>query len=308
MIVFEQMLVILLLIVTGYVVKKLHMVSSESKKTMSTLVVNVFNPALIISSVLGDPEGRDTGLVLAVFAVAAGMFAALIITGKILSRIGKRDRLEQKVTELMYVFSNLGFIGIPVVKALLGDAYVIYVAVFILIFTVLFYTYGFSLLDTKKEVHVSFRITMRRVFLNIGTIAALIALVIFFAGIQLPYVLTTTINFLSNVTTPLSLLVIGVTIGEQESLVKIFADKQVYFFALMKMLVIPLFISIFLKMLPIPKEIQVLTLIMTAMPVGSMPQMLLNDRGINFEFCSDSIIVTTLASVITIPILIILYG
>lgn len=307
MIVFEQMLVILLLIITGCILKKLKMVSPETKKTMSSLVVNIFNPCLIVSSVFGDPKGRDTSMVLKVFVIAAGVFAVLIVLGKILSRIGKKNEMERRVTELMYVFSNLGFIGIPVVKALLGDTYVIYVAIFILVYTVLFYTYGFSLLNMDKETHVSFRTTMRRVFCNIGTIASIIALIIFFSGITVPYVLSTTIGYLSNMTTPMSLLVIGVTIGEQESLRKIFMDRRIYIFTLLKMFVIPFGISIFLHFFPVPKEIQILTLIMAAMPVGSMPQMLLDDRGITFDFCSDGIIMTTVVSVLTIPLLIMLF-
>lgn len=311
MIVLKQMIVILILILVGFFLRRGGMVDAKQKMGMSNLVVQVFNPALIISSVLGQEGERDTGSVLIVMGIAAASFAVMILLGHVLGKLEGRKDEDRRMIEMMYVFSNVGFIGIPVIQAVLGDEYLIYVAVFIIEYNLLIYTYGAALLDGAKtegsgagSQQKSGSGALKKALLNPGTIAGLLALVIFFGHISLPYIVTRSVSYLAQIATPMSLLIIGFTVGEQDDLKAVLKNRQMYVFTLLKMLVIPYALSFLLRLLPVSPSLQVLTLIMLAMPVGSMPLLMANERGMDAGLCSDCIISTTLVSVLTLPLLV----
>lgn len=344
LIVLKQMVVILVLVAVGFFLRRRGTVDAKMKQGLSNLVVQVFNPALIVSGVLGDGGSRDTRSVLIVTGIAAASYAILILIGHVLGKLQTRRNEEQRMIELMYVFSNVGFIGIPVIQAVLGDQYIIYVAIFIIEYNLLIYTYGAALMDgagkgggERKMGKASDRPSpdasriagpdnaaakagaaegqkarsgatrLKKAILNPGTLAGILALVLFFGHIQLPYILTRSISYLAQIATPMSLLIIGFTVAEQEDLKAVLKNRQMYVFTLMKMLAVPYALSFFLKLLPVPLDIQMLVLVMLAMPVGSMPLLMANERGFETDLCSDCILSTTIVSVLTLPLLVAVY-
>ena len=137
-IVLKQMVVIFLLILVGYILQKKKLVTQKDGACLSKLIVEVFNPAIIVSSVIGSSnngEGNITGTVL----LAAVLFLVLILLAVPISKIFAGGREEKKIYSLIFVFSNLGFIGIPVVQSIFGKGALIYVAIFILEYNILLY-------------------------------------------------------------------------------------------------------------------------------------------------------------------------
>ena len=149
---------------------------------------------------------------------------------------------------MIFVFSNLGFIGIPVVQSIFGKGALIYVAIFILEYNILLYTYGYLLVMPPDS---KFHPESLKSLLNMGTLSCLLALLIFVCHIQLPYILGTTITYLGNVATPLALIVIGISI--------------------------------------------------------SMTVLLLKENNLEETLCSDSIILSSLLSIVSIPFLVFCY-
>lgn len=147
--VFFQMLAILIIIGAGYFMAKKKMMDSHTNSQMSRMIVNVFNPCLILSSAAGSAGLISPDAIGLVSLIAVAMFALFILTGTVLSPLFDKSRQQRKIFQLMFVFSNLGFIGIPVVASILGQEYVVYVTVFLLIYTIVFYTYGVALMDGK---------------------------------------------------------------------------------------------------------------------------------------------------------------
>ena len=140
-----------------------------------------------------------------------------------------------------------------------------------------------------------------------GTLSCLLALFIFVCHIQLPYILGTTITYLGNVATPLALIVIGISIGQQEHLYRIFCQWKLYLFLIVKMILVPLVIAAVLKRLPISEELARVSVILMAMPVGSMTVLLLKENNLEETLCSDSIILSSLLSIVSIPFLVFCY-
>ena len=130
LIVFQQMLVIFILIAVGFGLYKKGVITDAGSKLLSFLVVNVTNPALILSSVFEDNPSVTRQDVMIMVLVAAVIYAVLILLGWILPKLFRVPAVEQKFYTMMAVYANTGFIGIPVVSAVLGTQALIYVTVF----------------------------------------------------------------------------------------------------------------------------------------------------------------------------------
>lgn len=296
--VFEQMMVILLLMLVGAITQKIKQIDQSQQQLLSWLVVNVFNPALSISSVLSSDASGNLTYIAYTFGIAILMYGSFILLGKLFTcRI--KDSHESVIWQFMIDFPNVGFIGIPVVRGLLGPEYVIYVACFGLVFNVLFYTYGLSLIKDSSHSY-------KQIF-NIGTLSSICALVLFLGNIRLPYVCAQTLNYLGEVSIALPLMITGMTLAQEKDLKKMFLDGKMYGFTFVKMVILPLIAGIFMMMAHVPQDLQVVSLLMFGMPIANLPLIVLAEKGWPTQLCSEGIILTTILSVVTIPLVFMIY-
>lgn len=307
----QQMLVILVIIAVGYAAYKTRMISENSLKSISKLTADVFNPAIIFSSMVVNTGGKRPGFAGGIFLLAALMFGASILIGWLFSCLLTKKKAVRSVFELMFVFSNMGFIGIPVVSSLFGQEYVFYVAIYIFEYNVLFYTMGIHIIDriaegrsSGSEAVIKSSLWQKiRPMINMGTIACVAALVVFAFRIPVPKAIGSSVTYLGNAAIPVSLIVIGCNVASQPDLLSIFKDCLAYKFALLKMFALPAICTLILKFLPVPETIRQLSMIMMAMPVGTMPLVVLTEKGIESKEYSDSIILTSVLSVVTLPVM-----
>ena len=180
--VFFQMLSLLIMIGAGWFMARKGMMDEHTNTQMSKMIVNVFNPMLMISSAAGSVGLIPLSTIVLVGLIAIGMFAILIAAGMILSPLFERQPDQKKIFQMMFVFSNLGFIGIPVVGSILGTQYVVYVTEFLLLYTIVFYTYGVAMMDGK------FSLSSLKAMVNPGLISGLAAVLIIVLNIPLFYI------------------------------------------------------------------------------------------------------------------------
>lgn len=300
---FTQMVVILLLIATGFICKKTGVLREGDDKALSRLLIQVLNPCIIISSMAGA-DSVDRGSTFMAFLVALIMFAMLIFLGTFLSGIFSTDKVKRNIYKLMFSFSNLGFIGIPFVKAMFGAEYLVYVAIFIFEYNVFYYTYGALLFSEKGSS--KFDLMSFRYVINPGTIACVIALLIFALQIKLPTIINSAVTHLGNAAIPISLIIVGYSVKE-ESFTRMFTRWKNWLFLALKMIIIPIAYAFIIKLFHFDEVLTEVAVILTAMPVGTMPMATAAEKGIDGEFCAENIVMTTLLSVGTIPLVILLY-
>ena len=209
--VFFQMLSLLIMIGAGWFMTKKGMLDARTNTQMSKMIVNVFNPMLIISSAASSVGLIPLGTMGLVSLIAVAMFAILIAAGMILSPFFDKRADQRKIFQMMFVFSNLGFIGIPVVSSILGAEYVVYVTEFLVIYTIVFYTYGVALMDGK------FSVSSLKTMINPGMVSGIAALLLIILGIQLPGFLMTAVTYLGNVTSPMALVAVGFALASTDS-------------------------------------------------------------------------------------------
>ncbi len=299
--VFFQMLSLLIMIGAGWFMARKGMMDEHTNTQMSRMIVSVFNPMLMISSAAGSVGLIPLETILLVGMIALGMFALLILAGMILSPLFEKRPDQKKIYQMMFVFSNLGFIGIPVVSSILGSQYVVYVTEFLVIYTVVFYTYGVTLMDGK------FSLSSLKAMVNPGLISGVAAILIIVLGIPLPGFLMTAVTYLGDVTSPMALVAVGFALAHTEPR-RIFCQPRLYVFSVVKLLALPLAMLPLVRLVTKDAALLSVCMVMFGMPIGNMPLILGNQKGIDGSTCSAAIILTTILCVFTIPILLALVG
>ena len=227
------MVALLIMIGAGYFITKKGMMDEHTNNQMSVLIVQIFNPLLVLASASNAVGQVSLDTVLLAGGIAAGMFAVFIAAGMVFSPFFEKDLMQRKIFQLMFVFSNVGFIGIPVISSIFGTEYVIYVSEFMLVYTLIFYTYGIALMDGKLTA------ASCKAMLNPGTVSGLLALAIIIFNIRLPEFLKTAITYLGNITSPMALIAVGFALANSD-IRKIFGQPRLYVFSFVKLLLLPL--------------------------------------------------------------------
>lgn len=304
-IIFQQMCIIFLLIFTGYFLSRKKLVTETAGRDLSAIVVNVCNPALVISSVLDSKTDITGKKVLVCAAVVFFMYAVLVLLANVLPVLLHVDKKERGHYGLLVLFGNTGFIGIPVVSAVLGPQYLIYVVIVSIYFNILAYTYG-EYLVSKGWEGAEVRFSPKKL-LNVGTISGVIAILIFALRPQLPMVFTDTVSYMGRATTFVSMVVIGISLAHQP-LKEIFGDKRMYLFCALRYFGVAAILGLVMKQFIADGMMCATITLMAAMPAGNLPLMLAEEKGIDGSVLSRGIVLSTVLSLITIPLTALVIG
>ena len=295
MVVFQTMLKLFLLLVLGFVLFKCHIFDEYTNKKISALIVNVASPMLIISSIAGV-EGNDKSIVFLMIGAGILMYIGFIILGKIINRIFPFPKKDWPVYECMVVFANTGFMGYPVLLDVFGQEAVFYASLIHMAFN--FFVYTYAILCLTKSDDSEFKLNFKQL-LTPGIVLIFIGILIYLFDMQLPSVLMDTINSIGSLTAPLSMMMIGSSLAVYP-IKDSFTDWRSYVFAFVRLIIVPFMTMIVCRLLHINPYYANITIITNAMPVV----MLATQYNANVKIVTKNIVVSTLLSVITIPIVV----
>lgn len=262
--VFFQMLSLLIMIGCGYVVAKKGMMDAHTNSQLSEVIVKLLNPLLFFSSAANSVGLIPLDTMALTALIAIGMFVIFIAAGILLSPLFDRHPDQQKIFQMMFVFSNLGFIGIPVVNSILGAEYVVYVTEFLLVYNLVFYTYGVAVMDGH------FSMDSLKAMVNPGTVCSLAAILVIVLEISIPEFIKTAITYLGNAASPMALISVGYTLACSD-LKKIFGEPRLYIFSLIKLLILPLLMLPLLRFVTKDPALISVCMVLFGMPIGNMP-------------------------------------
>lgn len=310
MVMLQQMVVLFLLMATGYLCYKMGIITDESSKKLSAIVVNVANPCLVLESGLGENKVPGDEILTTLLIVIV-MYGLLLLIASFLPGLLGVKKESRGAYRAMTVFTNLGFMGFPVLSAMYGTSALLYAAFFMIPFNVLIYTYGIHALSMSEKGESSdeeietkkgnFGQTLRKI-LNVGVIACLLAIVLYFLQIPVPQFVKSTITHLGNLTAPLSMMVIGASLAAI-SIKELFLDFRLLLFSVIKLLVIPGVFMLGVCRLVESGVLRGVCLVMVATPVASMTAMLAQQTNGDYETASKGVALTTILSVVTLPLL-----
>ena len=217
-----------LMILMGYILVKSGLLKSTDSKTISVIVLYLVIPCTIINSFQVDytVETRN-GLILAVIAAIFIHIIFFALT-KLLGKIFKFNSIEKA----SIIYSNAGNLIIPIVAGILGDKWVLYCCGFMSVQLVFLWTHCKMMISEEKGAD------LRKIIINVNTIAILIGLILFITGIKLPGITKDTVAAVSKLIAPLSMIVAGMLMAGVK-LRTIFTTKRIYLVALMRMIIYP---------------------------------------------------------------------
>lgn len=289
----NQMIMLFGIMAVGYVCNKVGVIDDVACARFSSFLIKVALPANIIASAFGNTN-LEAVTVLKVTGIAAGIFVMLPIFSKLVARVFHLDSTYQ----LMLNYSNLGFMGLPIIGSVFGTESIFYVSIFMMVFNIHIFTVGIMTLHGRAE---SLQSTLKKVC-NPGVISALMAFVIVLMKLKAPQPLVTVCGSLGSVTTPLAMTVIGAQLG-QVDIRSILSKHQLYVMALFKLIVYPAVIFGILCLLFGGNAITEIATILMGLPVAGNVTMLCSEYDGDTPLAAQGTCISTLFSVITVPIM-----
>ncbi len=298
-------LAMLILIIIGIIAKKIKVINTQAQKSLSNLLIYFILPCNIIVSFQGKLTSNLIKNSFAVFFISLVIQVLSIFLGKLLFR-NFSDKMKP-VMNYGLICSNSSFIGLPVVNNIFNSTGVLYASIFQIPIRITMWTSGLTQFTSKnvdengKKQPVFTKETIKNLILHPCIIAVFLGILIMVFRIPLPNSLNRSIIFMSQCTIPISMIVIGCILsGCQVS--KLF-DKATFYFTFIRLLAFPLLIFALLKLLRVAPLITGVSILLTGMPAGTTTAILADKYGCDAAFASRVIFISTIFSIITIPIL-----
>ena len=292
----EQMGVITILVAIGIYLYKKKVVDNTTSQKISVIIMDICNPALILASMLSGNVSATHADLIEALIIGALFYIFLVILGFLLPIILRVDKNNQRFYNLMTVYTNVGFIGIPVARAILPENAILYVIVCNVMYSLLFYTHGITILGRGKE-----KMNLKKVF-SPGTIMALLALVVFWFDLKPPLIISSSISYIGNATVFLSMALLGVSIARSD-ITKGLKNIRIWAYILIRMILVPVALFFILRAAHCD-DITILGIcLMAEMPIGNLPLIQSEKMGEDTELLSSAITVSTIASMATITML-----
>lgn len=297
----EVMVVLFIIVILGYVACKLGYMGDKFDKKLSSIVVDITCPLLVLSSVMGD-ELPDRTLILPLLGVGFLTYILLLVFGFWVPRLITKNHDDQGMIGFALMFANVGFIGYPIVSSIFGSHAVFYAALLNMPNTFFIFTAGVMLI--KGEY--SLKQFNPKVLVSPAMLGAFLAAIIVALGIHTPDIIARPVTMVGNITVPAALMIIGSSMAKLP-IREIIGSPKVYITALLRLTIVPLSIYFLFKACGVSDLVNNINTVVIAMPVASFGTMFCLKYGRNPSLITETTFITTLGSIITIPLITLLF-
>ena len=271
------------------------------EQKLSSIVIDVTCPALILSSVMGA-ELPDRSLILPLLGIGFLTYILLLVFGFWVPRFVAKSRDEQGMIGFALMFANVGFIGYPIVSAIFGPKAVFYAALLNIPNTFFIFTAGVMLVKGEHNM----KSLSAKVLFSPAMIAAFVAALMVAFGVRTPDIIARPVTMVGNITIPAALMVIGSSMARLP-LKEIIGSPKVYVASLLRLVVVPLSVYFLFRFCGVSDVINNINTVIIAMPVASYGTMFCLKYGRNPSLMTEMTFVTTLGSILTIPLITLLF-
>lgn len=291
-ILFRQIAVMALLIAVGVFLSRKGFLTEQGSRDLGAILLRIIIPCVIVKSYI-TAYSRERLLQLALSAGLA-LVAFLVAMGVSYGVYGKRRRIENFAA----AFCNAGFIGIPLVQAVIGEEGVFYVAASIALLNLFQWTYGVYIMTDRRDA-----ISARTIAKNPVVIAIVVGVVLFVSRLPVPGVVTTTLGYIAGMNTPVAMILMG-TYMAKLSWRQLLLDKRAYGCVLFRLVVIPALVLAVFWALPIPDTaVAMAAFLAAATPVGANICVFAQQYACDYEFSVVTVCLSTVLSIVTVPLL-----
>lgn len=299
----NNILPIFFIIAMGFVANRRGILPNEANKYLVDMVMLVTCPCLIISSMLGqemDPALMTNtvlmflggGLFFLVFYIIAWIYVV-----KIMKIPANQDA---GVYMIMFTTVNNGFIGFPVTYAIFGDEILFYMVIFQIMLIVYVYSAGVIQVNYGSP-RVSDLKGMAKALVNTCTMSTVLSVVLLVLGVQLPEVVFNAVELVGSATTPVSMLVVGMQLGNS-NFRQVLGNKRLVVMSFVKMLSVPLLTFLMVNWLPIADSLKIALVFGATFPVSVSVVTISSMEGKNSVLAAEGVALTTLMAMATLPV------
>jgi len=298
----EQIISLFLMGMMGYIVIKCGILKAKDSRVLSVLVVYVFAPCSILNSFqIAYTSDKISGLVI-VFIIAFVVHFFFILFVKLLSKVWKLNAIEKA----SIIYTNCGYLLMPLVAGVMGEEWLLYVAIYSTVFNMLVWTHGTSLIRNKTTLQ------WKQIIINPNIIASAVGVLIFLMQFKFPAVISNVTAGVGRMVGPASIMVIGMLIGNID-LKKAFKNKKIYAICFVRLIILPLIVIGFYKMFgtvgihPQGKDIIRITLLAASAPVATAVAQIAQIYHEDAEYASLINAVSVILCIMTMPLTILVY-
>ncbi|MBE5991643.1 MAG: AEC family transporter [Paenibacillaceae bacterium] len=286
-----EMFIILLIGAGAY---KAGIADEETGSRLTRILLNIISPCVILLSYQIDfDKERLYGLaVTAILSFAS--FVIAIAVSKI--TVSKNTGTDMAVERMSIVYSNCGFIGIPLIDGILGGEGVFYMTAYLTVFNLFVWSHGIMLMSGKSE---SVKKTVRSL-INPSNAAIILGVFLFLTGIKLPEIIREPVGLIGGMNTPAAMMISGINLAQSDFLGGL-KNKRTYIVSLSKLIIVPGLTLLLLMAAGADRSISITILTAAACPSGAMGTMFALQYKRNSQYASNLLTITTALSLITIP-------
>lgn len=291
----NQIIIMFFMILVGIACFKLNYIEGETNKKLSNLLLMLIGPCLIFISYQREfskelLRGLVISIILAILTHMIGIAVAYII-------FREKDNKDIIIERFSAIYSNCSFMGIPLINGVYGSEGVFYLTAYITVFNLFIWTHGLMLMIGKQKPK-----EMIKMLISPTLIATTCGFIFFLGQIKIPTMLYQTMEYIASINTPLAMMVAGVTIA-QTDIRKVLFKGRIYLVAFVKLLVVALVALMVYRNFPISDSVLTTSIIAAACPAAATGTLFSLRYNKNALYASEIFAVTTLLSVITIPLI-----
>ena len=298
----QQIVQLFLMIFRGYLIVKTGLVRDDDSKVLSKIILYLIVPCVIINAFQVDYTTDTVKGLLIAFAASVLTQVVLLI---VISAAGKLLHLNEVEIASVY-YSNSGNLIVPIVTFILGQEWVLYGCVFMSVQLVFLWTH------CKKIISREASYDWKKILLNINMISIFIGVILFFTKIRLPEIIGNTLASVGTMIGPASMIVTGMLFAGM-NLKQIFANKRVYFITFLRLIAVPLIALVLIKLSNLASfsadgnKIMLIVFLAIITPSASTVTQMCQVYGNDSKYASAINVMTTLLSIITMPVMVMLF-
>lgn len=295
----KQVGILYILVAVGFIAEKTNVFSRDTAKKANKLLFCIVTPFVIINSFLSmdyTPE-KAKGLALAVLFAFLTHITAIILD---IPFFNKRSDSDGCVYKFASVYGNVGYMALPLAGAILGEQGVFYCSAGVIAHNVMAFTHGVWLM-TRDSGNKKF--DFKSIVVNPGVISVVIGLPLFLFSVKLPEIISTPVNYIASLNTPLAMLILGTYIANAD-LKTLFSKKEQYLSSLIKLILNPAVMLVIFKVFKIDPVIAAACTISASAPSANNTVMFAAMYDKNTEAASKCVAFSDLISIVTMPVMI----
>ncbi len=295
-VVINQVLILFFMALIGFIAGKTGVLKQEHKPVLSKMLINIALPCMLVDAIMSTTDRLSSKDVLITLSISLGTYIVGYILAMVIPKLMKINQEQKGVYSFSMLYTNVGFLGFPILAMILGKSAVIYAIIFNIVYYATFFPLGMYMLRGQKS-----RITLKEIF-PLMTIVFIIALAMYFLRLTLPYPLLKTASLIGAMTLPLSMLFVGLCLCEVD-FKSILKNKNVLFVSLYRVLLFPaamyfvlrLFTDNFIYIAP--------GVIMFAMPVAALLPAFAKESGKDDKEGAVIVTISTLFMLFGLPVI-----